>query len=152
MTSLGVVFDNRVQVSVCRTQPVFLAIAWWFGDFHHTPFINNSVDYTLVPPLDTSPSYKKFPVETSYIPLLSILIRITFIDSREFPLHYASRWAPKCLPISVISPSTLALHLLLNDLSCFGPCQSPVYLCYLLTFPSQGDSNTYIRLWDFLFT
>jgi hypothetical protein len=39
------------------------------------------------PLLEILPDYKKWPVEIPYTPLLEVLIRITLIDFRKYPLH-----------------------------------------------------------------
>lgn len=84
-------------------------LLWLFGDCQGTPLANKSIDCNLVLPLEVSPGYKRWPV-VILNPLLGVLIRNTFIDSRsfyhsKFP-HYSSsvyQFQP-CLP--ALSPST----------------------------------------------
>lgn len=73
---------------------------------------NNSIEYNPFPPLKTLPSYKRWPVETLYSPLLGVLIRVTFIDYRTFPLNCITTYCPKLLPIPAVSPHTLSGNLI----------------------------------------
>ena len=68
----------------------FLEAAWDFWEFPWDLPVINSNECNAVPLLEAMPAYQRWPVESSESPFLRVLIRITIINSRKFPLHLVS--------------------------------------------------------------
>ena len=69
------------------------------------PFSNISTKYNLVTPLESLSVYKRL-----YAPLLGIFTKITFIDSKKFPVHCFHT----VLRYPANSPCVLSLSILTN--------------------------------------
>jgi hypothetical protein len=61
-----------------------------------------------VPPLESLPGYKRFPAEMSYLSLLRVPTRITFID-QEVPTTLGFHTDPTQALFEAISPQTPSL-------------------------------------------
>lgn len=75
-------------------------------------------------------SYKRWPVEAPYTPLLGVLIRSTFIGFMKFSLHYVSTTPSKCPPPNSSSSSPQSACKIYYASSVQkGHCFHPDHLC-----------------------
>lgn len=60
------------------------------GSLVISPLASNSIKCNPVWPLTILHDYKKWLLQTPYLPLLGVLTRINFIGSRKFPIYLVS--------------------------------------------------------------
>lgn len=92
--------------------------------------------------METLPDCKRWTVENQYSPLLGAFIRITFIDSRIFPLYCFIPFLHQMSQISAVSPCSFSLHhIFFPNLILPAAFQMYLYSTHEIysIFPSPGD-------------